>query len=143
MTVRPSSDVLTTGWTSSTGGSVFSTVNESTPNDANYSWAPLDGFSKLVLGLDASVPAGTHRIPLRLSVATGTLDVRVRLLDALDVLQGTSAAQTVTTTPTTFIFTVVSTGTAVRIELGGALPDGYLSLDGGVLSLDGAVIGLT
>lgn len=116
-TVRPNSDVTATGWTPSTGASVFATIDESASSDADYALSPVFGMTALVMGLDAAVLAGTHRIQLRMSVAVGTQEVRVRLLNASNVEQGASAYQTVTTTPTTYTFTVVSTGAADRVEV--------------------------
>ena len=120
MTVRPTSDVATTGWRTAVGAAspIYAEVDESAYDDADYASAQIAGLTPLVLGLGATVAAGTHRIPVRLKCSAGAQDVVVRLLNGSGVEQGASAAQTINTSPATYSFTVTTTGSATRIEIG-------------------------
>lgn len=116
MPVRPTSDVSTPGWVPSTGASAYATLDEVAPDDGDYVSSQASGVSPLVLGLDSSVPAGTHRVAVRMRRSAGSQDMIVRLLDGAGAVQGTSSAQTVSTLGT-YIFPVTTGGAAVRWEL--------------------------
>lgn len=116
MPVRPTSDVSTTGWTPSTGASAYATLDEVAPDDGDYVSSQASGVSPLVLGLGATLPAGTHRVAVRMRRSAGSQDMIVRLLDGAGAVQGASAAQAVSTLGT-YIFPVTTSGAAVRWEL--------------------------
>lgn len=120
MTVRPTSDVATTGWRTAVGAAspIYAEVDESAYDDADYASAQISGLAPLVLGLGATVAAGTHRIPLRLKCSAGAQDVVVRLLNGSGVEQGASSPQGIDATATTYTFVVTTTGSATRVEIG-------------------------
>ena len=139
---RPDSDVSIANW-SSTAASVFDAINETALDTGDYASATLSvvaGTSTPVVGLDTTLIAGIHRMRLHLGVSTGTTSARVHLM-ASEVSKGASAWQTVTTTPTTFVFPVTTSDSTnqAALEVG---TEGELLLDGESLTLDGEPLGL-
>jgi hypothetical protein len=141
MSVVPTSDVSTTGWTATPSGSIFSVLDEDPYDDADYATSNVSGASALILGQSASLPANTHVQYVRASCSTGSTQIRVSLLDGANAVQGYSAWQTIDTTPTTYQLSVTTTGAATRVQIEIGV-DGMLSLDGGAMSLDGGLMGL-
>lgn len=115
MVIHPNSDVQTTGWVQSTGGTVFGTIDEVAFDDADYVTRRVDEHVILIVGLDATMVTGTQLVNLRLSTTDGIGLVRAHLLDGASVILGSSAWQEITTTPTTYPLLIPIIGTASRL----------------------------
>ena len=97
MTTRPNTDLSTTGWTLFDGKpvpetpSLFGMVNEDSPSDLDYITSPVLGTgSPIIMGLDASLVAGLYYTNIRVKTSSATGYLRVKLLNATNIVQGTS-----------------------------------------------------
>lgn len=112
---RPTSDVLTTDWTPSTGTDAYAMVDEETPSDADYVQATLSGVKQIIMGLSYRLPAGTHPARVRAGLTAGSGRVRARLFNDANVSQGDGAWQSLTTSPTTYEWSITTSGDAERL----------------------------
>jgi hypothetical protein len=116
--VRALADVLTTGWTPSTGTIVASTINEIVINDTTFSTSPsLLAPQPLIMTLDAPLAAGAWAIEVRANVTSGSGLIKVSLLNDSNVVQGVSAWQNINTSYTTKTVAITTTGTATRVQI--------------------------
>jgi hypothetical protein len=140
--VRPTSDLVTTGWTPSAGGDLFAVIDEEVADDGDYVSANAGAGLPYAFGLGASVPIGTHTVRVRVRTSAGMSGFRVVLLTSGDAEVGASAYQAIDDTWTTYELSVVTSGVAnrARIEL---LPEGALSITDGVLSITDGIVSLT
>jgi hypothetical protein len=140
-TVRPNSDVVTTGWIPSVGGAVYATIDETAYDESDYARRAVSRASQLIEGLNASVSPGTQWVVLRLGLSSGVGEARVQLMDSSSVVVGSSAWQTIDATPATYRFSVVNTGGAARLGIEIA-PYGILTAENGdpILTEDGQFI---
>lgn len=141
--VTPVGDITTTGWTVSGAGSIHAALADA--SDSSYATTLAAGAAPLVEDLGVEFPAGTHSIEIRPFCSTGTVPVRVRLLNTSGVSQGESTDQNATTTPTTLTFSVTTTGVSQYLQIvpnysAGAA--GALTLNGAALTLNGSTLGL-
>jgi hypothetical protein len=116
---RPNSDQTTTGWTS-TAGTFFSVLDETTPSDADYVTSPtITGTgSKLIVGLsNGPLAAGKWTTPVRANTSAGTATLRVSLLNDSNDSQGSVDITGVTTTITRYDPQITTTGSATRLAL--------------------------
>ena len=115
---RPSSDVTTTGWTS-TGANFFGVIDEAPSDDADYVTSPAVTGSPgpLVLGLSPSIPAGSRIARIRARRTETVGEIRQVFLDAGDVEVGATAWVALTTSFALYEPTVTLTGTATKIKL--------------------------
>lgn len=118
--IRPSSDVSVTGWVPSTGTDLFACIDEASYDDADYITSPTVGTgSPATLGLSQSLAVGTWDVRVRVKKSGSTGQVRIHLVDASDTIQGTSSWQSLSTSLTTYTFSITTTDitTRVRIEV--------------------------
>lgn len=114
---KPISDISVTGWTT-TGGAVYSVIDEDTPSDADYATSPaITGSGQpAILGLqNTPLAAGTWAVAVRAAASTGTPTLRVKLLNDSNAEQG-STDVVVSTTPTRYDLTITTSGAATRIS---------------------------
>lgn len=118
-TGRTVSDVLTAGWTASTGSNLAAMLDEDVADDADYITSPtLSGSASVAeFALDKTYGAGTYSIKVRASVNVGAGTLRVRMLNGSDVSQGVTSDQAINTTPTTYTLPITITGDATRIQI--------------------------
>lgn len=118
-TIRPSSDVTTTGWTGvSDNTNKFANIDETTASDTDYITSPsISGGEYIIFGLSGSLAAGSWDIRYRANFVGSSADVRITLLDGSNVSQGTSGWQTVTSTFADYTATVTTTGAATRVKI--------------------------
>lgn len=128
--IRPSSDVNTTGWHPSVGGTVFGTIDEAVYDDSDYTYKSLSAAYKLIQGLNASVSPGSHWVAVRLNVSSGAADVRVQLLDSSSVPVGSSDWTAITSTPAMYRFNIVTSAGASRLGIEITPTDTLLTEDG-------------
>lgn len=115
---RPTSDILTTGWTASSGADLYAMVDESVANDSDYVVSPLlSSPTPLTFGITPSAPAGTHTIRVRAKRQNADGQVRVHLLDASNVVMGSSAWQALTLSDATYTLSITTSGTSTRIQI--------------------------
>jgi hypothetical protein len=115
---RPGSDVTTTGWVASTGGTYYSLIDEVSYDDADYITSPTVGSgSPITMGLTGSVPAGTYDVRVRVKRTGSTGQVKVHLLDSSNTDLGSSSWQTLTTSFASYTLSVTTTGTATRVRI--------------------------
>lgn len=118
-TARPSSDVTTTNWSTSTGTSFYALIDEDPPgNDTDYVISPsITGTGqKLICGLTESRGAGKYHIPVRASVTVGSARLRVALLNDSNDMQGYDDITVSSSSPTRYVANFDTTGTATRIS---------------------------
>ncbi|HOF29434.1 MAG TPA: hypothetical protein PK441_01200 [Burkholderiaceae bacterium] len=115
---RPNSDVSVSGWTPSTGATVYGVIDETTLDDADYATSPdLSSASPATMGLTASLAAGNWTVRVR-GLKTDTVgQLRINLLDSSNVVQGSSSWQALTGTYATYSLSVTTTGTATRVQI--------------------------
>lgn len=118
-TIRPSSDVTTTGWTGvSDNTNKFANIDETTASDTDYITSPsISGGEYTIFGLSGSLAAGSWDIRYRANFVGSSADVRITLLDGSNVSQGASGWQTVTSTFADYTATVATTGAATRVKI--------------------------
>lgn len=119
---RPASDVTVFGWVATPAGVCATTLDEaSTPDDVDYVTSPDLRSSPEVLrmALAGAVLAGNIAVAVRASVNTGTGHLTVRFFNASGSDIGSTPAQALDTTPTTFtlLATLSDTATHVQIEV--------------------------
>lgn len=115
---RPTSDILTTGWTASTGSDLYAMVDESTASDSDYITSPLlSSPTPNTFGITPSAPTGTHTVRIRGSRTETTGQVRVHLLDASNAVMGSSAWQALTSSFTTYPLSITTSGAATRMQI--------------------------
>lgn len=112
----PTSDISAPGWTAVPSGSLYSTLDESSPDDADYITTVIAGASPAVMGI-GPLPAGTYTLRVRAGTDMGSGVLRVRLQATDGAVLATSADQAITTAPTTFTLTMTITATATRVAL--------------------------
>lgn len=113
---RPTSDILTTGWTAVPGGSLYDMIDEASPSDADYITRAQAGTEPAIFGIP-QVPAGPNTIRIRAAATSGSGQVRVLLLDGSGSTVGTSAWQSIDATPTTYALSVVASAAAARVRI--------------------------
>lgn len=115
---RPSADVTTTGWTSSTPGPLYADIDETVANDTDYIISPdLASPTPVTFTLSQSLAAGTWDVRIRTKSTTGSGQIRVRLQDGSGVSVGVSSYQAVTGSFVVYTLQVTTTGSAERIQL--------------------------
>ena len=115
---RPTSDILTTGWTASTGSDLYAMVDEAVANDSDYVISPLlSSPTPLTFGITPSAPAGTHTVRVRAKRTETDGQVRVHLLDGSNSVMGSSAWQALTATDTTYTLSITTSGAATRMQI--------------------------
>ena len=67
-----------------------------------------------ITAMSAALPAGPQSEQVTVSVSAGAGFVRVALLNDSNVVQGISADQAITSTPTTYTVPITTTGTSTR-----------------------------
>lgn len=114
---RPSSDISLTGWTGVPDNvNLYANIDEVTPSDTDYITSVVTGASPATMGIGPMV-AGTYVVRVRAATTSGTGIVRVKLLDSSGATLGTSADQSITTTPTNYDLSVTTSGTAARVSI--------------------------
>lgn len=121
VTSRPSSDILSTGWTGTPdNANLYANVNEPVGSTVQFVTSPVITGSQgpLRMGLSSPRFSGSHDIPfIGNHNGTGTPQVRAKLLDAGLTVLGTSAWQALTVTHTTYTANVTIAATATILEL--------------------------
>jgi hypothetical protein len=110
-------DVTTTGWTATPSGAYYATLDEATASDTDYITSPTLGTGSPITMSIESVPAGSYDVQVRAAYAGSAGQVRVVLLNASNVSQGTSSWQTLTASAVTYTLPVTTTGAATRIRI--------------------------
>lgn len=114
---RPSSDVVTTGWTS-TGTTLAGAINELSPNDATFITSPdVSGTPGAYTADVPPIPAGNYMRRLRARRTGATGEIRLLYLDAGGAEVGVTPWQALTSTMTTYSVGVTLTGIAVRLRI--------------------------
>jgi hypothetical protein len=110
------------GW-SWTGTSLFSSINETTPDDGSYATSP-DILSSpyFTAGLNIPLSSGSYNMNVRSKIRTGsgTSTMTVYLLDSSDAIVGTGTGTTITGGTVTLYqipITVIGTATKVKVAL--------------------------
>lgn len=118
-TIRPSSDVTTTGWTGNPDNTnKYNNIDEITASDTDYITSPtISGGEFTIFGLTGSLAAGSWDIRYRANFVGASAQVRITLLDGSNVSQGASGWQTVTSTFADYTATVATTGAATRVKI--------------------------
>jgi hypothetical protein len=112
---RPVSDISGVGWLPSTPAApLYSMIDETAYDDADFDYASVSGISDLEVGISPSMAIGDHPVNLRAYTTSGTCQQRVRFKDSGGSSVGVTGYSTVTTTPTTFAMSVTLTGVATR-----------------------------
>ena len=116
-TWRSVADVSTAGWSVTGAATHAAAINEDAPgSSAEFIVSP--GLTSTpathTTDLDKTLPAGSYNEQITVSVSSGTALLNVAYLNSDGTVQGTSADQVVTTTPTTFTLPVTTTGAATR-----------------------------
>jgi hypothetical protein len=116
---RPSSDVLTSGWTGVPDNvNLYNNIDESVASDTDFILSPyITGGENTIIGFTPSVSAGTWDVRYRADYLSASSQVRIHLLDNSNVVQGSSSWQTVTGTPILYTASVTTTGTATRVKI--------------------------
>jgi len=116
---RPSSDVLTTGWTGTPDNTtLFNNVDEVSASDTDYITSPaISGGENITFGITPSLAAGTWDVRYRANFVGASAQVRIHLLDGSNVSQGVSSWQTVTSSFALYTASVTTTGTASRVKI--------------------------
>ena len=116
---RPVSDVVTTGWTASTGTSLSACVDELTLNRSDYITSPYTNQSPamFVADLNGAMVAGTWTVQIDARYLFGASQVRMHLKDSGGTDVGVSAWQTLTASDATYTLSLTTTGTATRMAL--------------------------
>lgn len=115
---RPTADVTTTGWTSSTPGPLYADIDEVVADDGDYIISPsLASPTPVTFTLSQTLAAGTWAVRIRTRSTTGSGQIRVVLQDSGGTPVGTSGYQAVTGSFVTYTATVTTSGTAARIQL--------------------------
>ena len=129
---RPSSDVAVSGWLPSTGSLSWETINETALDTGDWTSSLINGAVTLVEGLDTTLAIGTHYSRLHLATTEGTTSARVHLMSG-EISKGASTWQTITTTPTTYTFSVATSASTNQAALELASVDALLLEDDEVL----------
>jgi hypothetical protein len=118
-TYRGVSEVGSSGFTPTGAATNAAALIEDAASDAEYlTTGALNSTPQgITLQLDKPVPVGTRSESVRASVSSGTGFVRVTLLNDSNVVQGTSADQPITATPTTYALPITTTGVATRKKI--------------------------
>jgi hypothetical protein len=118
-TVRPNSDITTTGWTASTGTVLYEMIDEVTPSDADWINSPdvASTPGPAVFGLSGGVTTGSVDIKIRARRVATIGQIRVLLQDGSGTTVGTSSWQSLTDTFTTYTLSVTTTGITARARL--------------------------
>jgi hypothetical protein len=116
---RPSSDILTTGWTGNPDNvNKYNNIDEVSASDTDYITSPtITGGEAITFGLSSSLATGTWDVRYRANFVGSSAQVRVHLLDSSDVSQGVSTWQTVTDTFALYTANITTTGTATRVKI--------------------------
>lgn len=110
-------DVTTSGWTATPSGAYYATLDEATASDSDYITSPTLGTGSPITMSIESLPAGSYDVQVRAAYAGSAGQVRVVLLNASNVAQGTSSWQALTASATTYTLPVTTTGAATRIRI--------------------------
>lgn len=125
-TGRPVNDLSTASYTPSSGASLAAMLNDDAvvadaTKDATFITSPaLTGsfVAGPIIELNKAYGAGSYSgLKARKWVDTGAGEFRIKLLDSTNAVVGQTAAQSMTTTPTTYTLAVTLTGTATRIQI--------------------------
>lgn len=116
-TSRPSADVTTTSWTTSTGTDFYALIDETSASDADYIDSPtITGTPEwIVMSLQYPLATGERMVPVKASVSTGTGTLKVRLQDDTAAVVGNAVDQAVDDTPTVYNLPITLSGPATRI----------------------------
>jgi hypothetical protein len=114
---RPSADTTTAGWTS-TAATLYETIDEVVASDIDFITSPsLSAPTPAVLQLSQSLVAGTYNIRIRSKNTNSGGSFQLKLLDADDIVVGTSNLQSTTNTFTTYTIAITSIGTATKLRI--------------------------
>lgn len=116
----PGSDVSVAGWTATPEGSRAATLDEATtPDDNDYVTSPdlRASADPLRMALAGAVLAGNVVVQVRASVNSGTGSLVLRFFNAGGSDIGSTAAQVIDTTPTTYSLPVTLTDIATQIQI--------------------------
>lgn len=115
---RPTGDILTTGWSASSGGSLFDMIDETVASDADWITSPALGASPGPATFSiSSAPAGTYTVSIRARETAPDGQVRVVMKDAGGVSVGASAWQALDLSFITYSLSVTTTGTATQLSI--------------------------
>lgn len=110
---RPSTDILTTGWTGS-----YVDIDEVTASDTDYITSPsLASPTPIVFGLSQTLAAGSYNISIRGKSTLGTGNIQASLLNSSNTVMGSSSVQPVTSGFTTYTLPITTTGSSDRVKL--------------------------
>ena len=114
--VRPLADLVSTGWTASTGLNLAAMINETVRDDANYISSPqLDGSQgPYSSSLTQTLAAGSYSVRLAARWETMPRQMRVLLLDNADAVQGASAWTPVANAFAVYTLSITTSGPATR-----------------------------
>ena len=113
---RPTSDVLSTGWTATPSGSLYSAVDEEVESDADYVSRSVLGAEPVSFGITPILTAGPQIVRVR-AASSGSMQIRAVLQNAAGTTVGTSAWRSVSSTPTTYALTATTTEDAHRVQI--------------------------
>ena len=119
-TYRSVLDLAVAGWSVTGAATHAAAINENAPGSAAeyITSPPLGGSpSSHTTALDKPLPAGAYTEQITASVSGGAGYLRVELLNDADAVQGTSPDQLITTTPTTYALSIVTSGIATRMRI--------------------------
>lgn len=114
---RPLADVMSTGWTPSTGIDLAAMIKEPARDDASYITSPvLDGSQgPYISTLTQALPAGNYDLRLAAGWVGAPAQMRVVLLDDANAVQGASAWTPVSPEAlSAYTLSVTTTGVATR-----------------------------
>ena len=116
---HPGGDVTIAGWTSSTGGALFSCIDElSAADTSDFITSPqLNAPQPAVFTLTAVIPAGACVVNINAKYVASSGSVRVVLLDNAGASVGASAWQVLSSSFSTYALSVTISAIASRVQL--------------------------
>lgn len=118
VTIYPISDVLTPAWYPSTGSTVYGVIDEELVDDADYAISPvLTAADPVIMDLSESIPASARTVQIRGLRTDSVGQIRVSLLNASNIVQGTSAWQVLTGAYVTYNLNITTTGASTRVRI--------------------------
>lgn len=114
----PTSDITTTGWIATPAGGFYATLDEVAYDDSDYITSPdLSSPAPIIMGLPATMPAGTYSISIRAKYTGTSGQVKATLLNDANEAQGASSWQAILSSAGTYELLITTTGDATRIKL--------------------------
>jgi hypothetical protein len=134
--VYPSGDVSTTGWIATPGPNAYAALSDA--SDATYISSAISGATGPIFDLAQPIYPGTQPVPLRAKVTSGTITVRVKLLDSSNVVLGLSDwFDIASTTITTYTASVSISAVASRLQIE---PQPAVDAASGIVTEDGTFL---